>query len=395
MAISRRISEMIEKSSWIRTMFETGSRMKAQYGPDQVCDFSLGNPNLAPPERFNRVLISLLKSDIPRMHSYMPNAGYPEVRETLARSISNEHGIELNSSHLIMTCGAGGGLNVALKTLLDPGDHILVSAPGFMEYFFYADNHGGTLHMVKSRDDFDLDVEKIESRITGDTAAVIVNSPNNPSGKIYPESTLRALGDMLTSKSRKIGRTVYLLSDEPYRKIVFDDIKVPSVFSCYRNSIIISSYSKDLSIPGERIGWMAVHPEAESVDEFLSGAILCNRILGYVNAPALMQRVVREIHDESIDVSVYKRKRDMLCAGLKRIGYDFRVPDGTFYLFPKAPGGDDLAVVSALQEQRILTVPGRGFGLQGYFRIAFCVEDEVIHRSFEGFSRAYSELTKN
>lgn len=398
MAISGKILEMIEKSSWIRKMFETGSQMKEQYGAENVCDFSLGNPDLEPPASFYKVLKDKIYSGGPSghgymPHGYMPNAGYPEVRSKIAAYIEKEHGIRMSGRNVLMTCGAGGALNVALKTILNSGDIVMTSAPGFMEYYFYADNNGGILDMVRSMEDFNLDVEKMERRITKHTAALIINSPNNPSGKVYPEATLKRLGEMLERKSREIGRTIYLISDEPYRKIVYDGIKIPSVFSCYRNSIIITSFSKDLSIPGERIGYMAIHPEADAVDDFLNGAVLCNRILGFVNAPALMQRTVGEILDETVDIGLYKKRRDMLCEALAGIGYSFSIPEGTFYLFPKALGGDDLKTVEALQEERILTVPGRGFGVKGYFRIAFCVDEDVILRSFEGFQRAFQRLS--
>ena len=398
MAISRKISEMIEKSSWIRKMFETGSQLKEEYGAENVCDFSLGNPDLPPPDSFSRCLKEQVyrggaSREMSNLHGYMPNAGYPDVRTTIAGYLEKEHNLKVSGRNVLMTCGAGGALNVALKTIMNPGDMVMTSAPGFMEYFFYADNSGGSLDMIRSREDFDLDVEKMERRITEYTAALIINSPNNPSGKVYPESTLSALGQMLEKKSREIGRTIYLISDEPYTKIVYEGVKVPSVFNCYRNSILITSFSKDLSIPGERIGYMAVHPEADDVDEFLNGAVLCNRILGFVNAPALMQRTVGEILGETVDVSIYQRRRDLLCDALGEIGYTFQIPDGTFYLFPQAPGGDDVTTVAALQEERILTVPGRGFGVPGYFRIAFCVEEEVILRSFDGFRRAFENLS--
>jgi len=395
MAVSSAIKEMIERSSWIRRMFEKGTLLKKEYGAENVYDFSLGNPNLDPPKQFSRILKKILDEDIPAKHSYMPNAGYPEVREKIARYIQEEYNIEITKEYVIMTCGAGGALNAALKTILNPSDIVLTSVPGFMEYHFYVDNHRGILDFILSKDDFDLDVEKMASRITKETAAVIINSPNNPTGRVYPAATLEKLGLMLEEESRRIGRTIYLISDEPYRKIIYDDIEVPSVFSYYPHSIVVTSFSKDLSIPGERIGWLAVNPRAEAADEFMNGAILCNRILGYVNAPALMQRTVAELLYESVDIEGYKRKRDLLCSRLEEIGYRFTRPEGTFYLFPEAPGGDDSKAVDALQEERVLAVPGRGFGRKGYFRIAFCVDDKVIEGSFQGFEKAFRKLTRN
>jgi len=376
-------------------MFETGARLKAEHGAENVCDFSLGNPNLPPPGPFQQALRRIVEEPLEGKHGYMPNGGYPWVRKKVAVRVAAEQSVSLDESNLIMTCGAGGALNVALKTLLNPGDTVLASTPCFMEYRFYVDNHGGTLELVPAKADFDLDVAQLEAAITPRTAALIINSPNNPSGRIYPAATLRELGRMLAAASMRAGRTVFLVSDEPYRKIVYDGASVPSVMAAYRNSIVATSYSKDLSVPGERIGWLAVHPEADGAGELVDGFILCNRILGYVNAPALMQRVVAEIGDAAVDPQVYQRKRDRLCEVLARIGYRLSRPEGTFYLFPQAPGGDDLAAVEALQDELVLTVPGRGFGTLGHFRIAFCVGDDVIERSIAGFARAFERLTRN
>jgi len=388
MAISSKIKEMIGRASWIRRMFDAGNLLKKQYGPGRVCDFSLGNPNIEPPEAFKETIIKIIQDEMTGKHRYMANAGYPEVREKVAEFVSEEQGVNVEGKHVIMTCGAGSGLNVALKTIINKGDRVLVSKPYFMEYSFYVDNHGGTLELVESKEDFDLDIDAFARRITTRTAAVIINSPNNPSGQIYPESTISALVQLLQQKSSEIERSIYLISDEPYRKIVYDGNTVPSVLRHYRNSIIVTSYSKDLSIPGERIGWVAVHPDADDFKDLVNGMVLCNRILGFVNAPALMQRIIYHLQGSCVDVDVYKRRRDLLCSGLERLGYKFVKPKGTFYLLPKAPGDDDQRFVEALQEELILAVPGRGFGIPGYFRIAFCVDDEVIERSMEGFARA-------
>ena len=369
-------------------MFEAALELRKVHGDDAVCDFSIGNPDLEPPVQFGSVIREILAEDVPRRHGYMPNAGYAEVRAVVARWISARQGVEVDGEHLIMTCGAGGALNVALKTVLNPGDRVLVSAPCFMEYRFYAQNHGGDLTLVPCRDDFDLDPGAFERSIRPDTAAVLINSPNNPSGRVYPEGTLRALGAMLERRSREIGRTIYLVADEPYRRLVYDGVTVPSVFAAYPHSLIASSYSKDLSIPGERIGWLAVSPGAEAHLELVAGAILCNRILGYVNAPALMQRAVARLQNVCVDVRIYQRKRDRLCDALQSAGYQLVRPQGTFYLFPRAPGGDDLRFVELLERQLILAVPGRGFSLPGYFRLAFCVDDAVIDRSLRGFREA-------
>jgi aspartate aminotransferase len=318
----------------------------------------------------------------------MANAGFAETRRSVSEYVSKEQGAAISQNNVIMTCGAGGGLNVVLKSILNPGDKILVNVPYFVEYNFYIRNHGGEMVLVKTKDDFDLDVQAIEKAIDKKTAGVLINSPNNPTGKVYPEKTIRELGEMLLRKSAEMGRAIYLVSDEPYRKIVYDGLTVPSLFANYKNSIIVNSYSKDLSIPGERLGYIAVHPGAEDVQNLLDGMILCNRILGFVNAPALMQRVVQKIQGISVDAGKYQKRRDLLCARLAKMGYQFITPGGTFYLFPKAPGGNDMKFVEALQEKLVLTVPGTGFGAPGYFRIVFCVPEETIERAMPGFEYA-------
>lgn len=393
MAVSKRILQSMESSSWVRAMFETGRRLKQEHGADRVCDFSLGNPDLEPPTAFGEVLTKILADDLPHRHAYMPNGGYPDVRAAIAAYISQEYGITLTGDHVVMSCGAGGALNVVLKSILNPGDTVLAATPCFMEYRAYADNHGGTLKLVEGAPDFDLDVGRLAEAVDETTAAIIINSPNNPSGRVYPEGTLRSLGEMLERKSDEIGRSIYLVSDEPYRKIVYGNTRVPSVFRFYRNSIVASSYSKELSIPGERIGWVAVSPEADESATLVDAIILCTRILGYVNAPALMQRAVARLSGIQIDIEPYRIRRRLLCEGLKKIGYSFAEPEGTFYLFPEAPGGDDVRFVNDLQQELVLTVPGSGFGKPGYFRISFCVGEDVIHRSMDGFKRVFDAYT--
>ena len=388
MAIAEKIGGFIESSSWIRRMFEEGARLKSIHGNDNVYDFSLGNPSIEPPGEFRRYLQSIVENPSPGVHAYMPNTGYPHVRKAVADFVNDEQNLAAGEQDVIMTCGAAGGLNIILKAITDADDEIITPAPYFVEYGFYADNHGGRLVTVASADDFNLDIEAIGKAIGPKTKAVLINSPNNPTGRVYPEETLMRLGDLLREKSRETGRTIYLISDEPYRKITYDGIRVPSVLRCYPNSILATSYSKDLSIPGERIGYVIVCPEAEDKDQLLQALALANRILGYVNAPALMQRVVGGLQGVHVDVSEYARKREMLCDGLSDSGYRFVRPEGAFYLFPQSPVADEVAFVNALQEERILAVPGSGFGAPGYFRLSFCVDDRVISDALPGFGRA-------
>ena len=392
MTIAKKIEGIISKSSWIRKMFEEGARLKAEYGAEYVYDFSLGNPNLPPPEKFNEVLRDTVDSCGLGDHCYMPNTGYPQVCKSIAEYLSEEQQVDISGKEVIMTCGAAGALNVILKTILDAGDEVVVPAPYFVEYNFYADNHGGVLKTVPTHPDFTLDIDAISAAITDKTKAVLINSPNNPTGQVYSEESLSELGRLLEARSKDLGRTLYLLSDEPYRKIIYDGIAVPSIFACYNESIIASSYSKDISIPGERLGFLAVNPNATFKTALLGGMALANRILGFVNAPALMQRVVSCLQGMSVDISEYDRKRELLCKGLADCGYEFVKPAGAFYLFPRTPIPDDVKFIQALQEELILAVPGSGFGGPGHFRIAFCVDDEVIMKAMPGFKKVFEKF---
>jgi aspartate aminotransferase len=393
MAISKKVNTFMEKASWIRKMFEQGAILKKKYGDENVFDFSLGNPNLEPPEKFFEVLETVVRDRAPGRHAYMSNAGYAETREAVAEFLSEEHCIEVFGEHIVMTCGAGGGLNVVLKTLLDSGDEVIISTPYFVEYNFYVDNFGGVCRLVGTNEDFSLDITAIESALSEKTKAVLVNSPNNPTGRVYDKETIEGLGRILEEKSRQMGKEIYLISDEPYSKIVYDGVKVPSILQAYRNSIVVTSYSKDLSIPGERLGFIAVNPGLEPLEELINGLIFSNRTLGFVNAPATMQRVVRHLQGMSVNIDIYRRKRDLLCSMLGDLGYEFIKPEGAFYLFPKAPV-DDVKFVRELQEGRILTVPGSGFGCPGFFRISYCVEDRVIEGSAESFAKLADKYFK-
>ena len=387
MTIAKKVETIIDKSSWIRKMFTEGARLKAEHGAENVFDFSLGNPNLPPPTRFREALIDTVNTSGPGDHRYMANTGFPQVCAAIAETVSAEQQATVTGEEIIMTVGAAGALNITLKAILDPQDEVISPAPCFVEYHFYSDNHGGVFKTAPSRADHTLDIDALAAAIGERTKAVLINTPNNPTGQIYSGESLAQLGQLLREKSERFGRTIYLISDEPYRRIVFDGQQVPAIFPHYADSIIATSYSKDLSIPGERIGFVAVNPEAAYRAQLLDGLALANRILGFVNAPALMQRVVASVQGASVDSAVYQRKRDLLCSGLADAGYEFVTPPGAFYLFPRTPIADDVAFVKELQQELILTVPGSGFHGPGHFRISFCVEDETIIRSLPGFQK--------
>ena len=296
---------------------------------------------------------------------------------------------------VVVTCGAAGGLNIIFKALLDPGDEVLCPAPYFVEYGFYADNHGGVLKTAPTLPDFNLDLGRVEEAIGPRTKIVLVNSPNNPTGQVYPEESIERLGRILETKSRQFGHVIYLVSDEPYRKVVYDNCFVPCIFVHYPNSLIASSYSKDLSLPGERIGFVALSPSAEDGSKIMDALTLANRILGFVNAPALMQRLVVELQGICVDVNIYKSKRDRLVSALESFGYELTVPRGAFYLFPKSPLPDDIQFIRILQEENILCVPGSGFAGPGYIRIAYCVDDSTIEGALPGFERAIKRAIRN
>jgi aspartate aminotransferase len=391
MTISRKMLAFAESSSWIRKMFEQGARMKTEFGPENVFDFSLGNPDLPPPPQFSHVLAELVGDEEPGCHAYMPNSGWPQVRAALAARLAQEQDAAVTADDLLMTCGAAGGLNVIMKALLDPGDEVIVFSPYFVEYTFYVDNHGGVLKILPTDAEFNLDLAAIEAALNEKTKAVLINSPNNPTGQIYSAESLAALGRLLDSAEERLGRSIYLIADEPYRKIVYDGITVPSVMAASRNAIVVSSYSKDLSLPGERIGYVAVHPEMPDKAALLNAMTLANRILGFVNAPALMQRAVARLQEVSVDMSIYARRRELFCAVLDAAGLQYIKPKGAFYLFPKTPI-DDVEFCKLLLEEKILAVPGQGFGRPGHIRLAFCVDDQVIKGAAEGFKRVMAKM---
>lgn len=391
MTVAKKISNSIEKSSFIRKMFEEGARLKAEHGAENVFDFSLGNPNMVPPVEFKKALIEAVEESGEGTHSYMPNIGYPFARKAVADFLSTEQGVDVTENEVIMTCGAAGALNVVFKTILDPGDEVISPTPYFVEYNFYVDNHNGVMKTVPVNPDFTLDLDAMAGAITEKTKVVLINSPNNPTGQIYSKESLDALGKILEEKSNQFGKTIYLVSDEPYRKIIYDGNVVPSIFSSYKETIIVTSYSKDISVPGERIGFLALHPAATHKEILFGGFALSNRILGYVNAPALMQRVIAKIQGVQVDMSQYERNRKLFCEGLADAGYEFTSPPGAFYLFPKAPIADDVAFVAELQKELILVVPGSGFGGPGHFRIAYCCDEQSIIKSLPGFKKVMAK----
>lgn len=394
MGVAAKMVQFMESGSWIRKMFEEGARLKQIHGPDKVFDFSLGNPNVPPPEIVKDKLLQVIAKEDPGKHAYMPNAGLQETRTAVSAYLCKELCISIAADHIVATCGAAGALNIIFKALLDPGDEVIVPSPYFVEYAFYADNHGGVLKPVPTRDDFSLDLERIDAAINPKTKILLINSPNNPTGQIYSEDSLKLLAELLERKNREYGHTIYLVSDEPYRKIIYDNCCVPCIFNIYPNSLIATSYSKDLSLPGERIGFVAVHPAAEDIGHLMGALTLANRILGFVNAPGLMQRLIVELQGICIDVNIYKRKRDLLVAGLRDAGYELTVPPGAFYLFPRSPISDDVRFARMLQEENILVVPGSGFGGPGHFRVAYCVDDKTIEGAIPGFRRAMERAAK-
>ena len=394
MSVSKKIQASIEKSSWIRKMFEEGIARKAKYGAEKVFDFSLGNPNLEPPPKFKQVLMTLSKDPRPGQHGYMPNAGHVRTRKAVADYLSKLHHLSFGPDDIVMTVGAGGALNIVLKTILNPGEEVIIPRPYFVEYNFYLDNHQGVGNIVAAKPNFSLDFDAIGKAINEKTKAVLINSPHNPTGKVYTAEEINTLGDLLKKSSRKLGQPIYLISDEPYRRIVYDGVSVPSVFGVYPETFVVTSFSKDLSLAGERIGYAAVNPNMSDKKTVMSGMILCNRVLGYVNAPSLMQRAIEDLLEETVDVSLYQRKRDLLFRGLEDCGYECSKPEGAFYLFPKTPIEDDVAFVAALQEENILTVPGSGFYGPGHMRIAYCVDDRTIEKAIPGFAKIIKRFRK-
>ena len=384
----------LSRSSWIRRMFEAGIELKKKYGSENVYDFSLGNPDLAPPAAVAEGLRELADDACkPFAFGYMPNAGYPQVRQRLAEVIAGEQGTAVTADQVVVTCGAAGGINALFRAVLEPGDEVLCPAPYFVEYGFYAENHRGVLKAVPSKPlTFELDVKALAAAITERTRCVLVNSPNNPTGRIYTLDELASLADVLRQASARTGRPILLISDEPYRFLAYDGADVPAIFPVYEHSVVVSSFSKNLVLAGERVGYVAVNPAMPEAGKLVAGIILTNRILGFVNAPAVGQKLLAKALGHQVDASIYASRRDAMAEVLREAGFAFSMPQGAFYFFPRIPkGSDDTAFVNELMQEQILAVPGSGFGYPGYFRLAFCVDESTIRGAGPGFARAFAK----
>lgn len=384
------VSGYLGHASWIRRMFEAGGQLKARYGAENVYDFSLGNPDLpAPPAVAQGLRAFAEHAEEPFAFGYMPNGGFAWARDRLAAHLSKEQGVKLTADDVILGCGAAGVLNAFLRAVLNPGEEMLSFAPYFVEYGFYVANHGGVFKAVMSKEDnFAPDLKALEEAIGPKTRVVLINSPHNPTGVIYSRKDLTALAGLLENKSQEYGRPIWLVADEPYRFLAYDGVEVPSVLPLYPYAVAISSCSKNMSLPGERVGYAAVSPRLPEKAELMAGLTLTNRILGFVNPPVVGQHILIAALGSQVDLSVYAARRKAMAEVLKSAGYAFRMPAGAFYFFPKAPGGDDVAFVNRLLEERVLAVPGSGFGCPGHFRLAFCVDESVIRKSAEGFAKA-------
>lgn len=392
--IADKMKALVKNSSAIRAMFEEGKIMAAKYGAENVYDFSLGNPNVPAPVQVKEAIIEEAEKEDPIvLHGYMSNAGYEDVRQAIAESINKKFDTAFSAKNIIMTVGAAGGLNVILKTLLNPGDEVIAIAPYFGEYNSYVSNFDGKLVVVSpNTETFQPNLAELEEKLTARTKAVIVNSPNNPTGVIYSEETIQAMAEILRKKQKEFGTDIYLISDEPYRELAYDGAEVPYLTKYYENAIIGYSFSKSLSLPGERIGYLVIPDEAADSEDVISAAGTATRILGYVNAPSLMQKAVAKCLDAQADVPYYDRNREDLYNGLKEMGFECIKPQGAFYLFMKSPVADEKVFCEAAKKQHILIVPGSSFACPGYVRIAYCVAHETIINSMPGFKALAEEF---
>jgi aspartate aminotransferase len=385
MFVSKSLAAQLENSSWIRRMFEEGVRMKKERGADSVFDFSLGNPDVEPPLAVLDELRRVVAGNLPGSHGYMPNPGYPAVRERIAGKLRRETGLAFSAEDIFMTVGSAGACNVILKSILDPGDEVIVLMPAFSEYQFYIATHAGRMIPVETDATFLPDVERIAAAITPRTRAIILNTPNNPTGRIYPESVLRDLEQLLL----RVGQPIIVISDEPYKTYVFDGNKQPEVASFISSTAICNSWSKSMGLAGERIGYLALSPKLADTAALRFACAFSNRILGFINAPAIWQWVMLKTADEMIDPAHYQHRRNVLCDALEAIGYKVQRPEGAFYIFLKTPIPDDIAFVKRLAVEGVLAVPGTGFGRSGYIRLSLTIPLERIEKSIGGFERAF------
>jgi aspartate aminotransferase len=390
--ISEKMLALARKNSAIRAMFEEGGRLAALHGRENVFDFSLGNPNFPAPDAVRRAILDVLDGeDSLLVHGYMSNAGHADVRGAVAASLNERFGVSLGADNIIMSVGAAGGLNVVLKTLLNPGDEVVAFAPYFVEYGNYVAGCDGKLVVVPANaEDFLPDARRLEAAITPATKAVILNSPNNPTGVVYSAETISRIAEVLEAKQRAYGTNVYILSDEPYRELAYDGVAVPYITKFYANTIVCYSWSKSLSLPGERIGYIVVPSEAHEYEVVYEAACIATRVLGFVNAPSLMQRVAARCLNEKTDVEAYDRNRKRLYEGLRACGFSCVFPQGAFYLWMKSPV-PDAEFVEAAKRHNILVVPGASFGCPGYVRLAYCVSPETIERSLPAFKKLAEE----
>lgn len=391
--IAEKMKGYVANSSIIRAMFEEGKKLAAVHGAENVYDFSLGNPSVEPPKQVKQAIIDILNEESSmEVHGYMNNSGFESVRATIATSLNNKFGTSLEDTNILMTVGAAGGLNVILKTLLNPGEEVIVFAPYFGEYNNYVANFDGVIVAVSPNTmDFQPNIREFEEKITKKTKAVIVNTPNNPTGVVYSEATVKAIAEVLERKQKEFGTAIYLIADEPYRELVYDGVEVPYLTNYYRNTIVGYSYSKSLSLPGERIGYLVIPKEVEDYEDVVQAANVANRILGFVNAPSLIQKVVAKCIDAEVDMEGYNRNRELLYHSLTEYGYSCIKPQGAFYLFVKAFGGDDKEFVKQAKKYNLLLVPGSAFACPGYVRIAYCVEYAMIERSLPAFKKLAEE----
>lgn len=391
--ISKKMKELVANSSAIRAMFEEGTRLAKIYGAENVYDFSLGNPNVEAPAQVKQAVIDIVSNEDPLMlHGYMSNAGYEDVRETIAQSINRRFGTAFGVNNIIMTVGAAGGLNVILKTIIDPGDKVLTFAPFFGEYRNYVNNVNGTLEAVPPvLETFMPDMEKFEEMIKPETKAVIINNPNNPTGVVYPTETIERIAEILDKKQKEYGKSIYLISDEPYRELSYDGVEVPYLTKYYKNTVVGYSYSKSLSLPGDRIGYLVIPSEIDDYDDVFEGACVANRILGFVNAPSLIQRVAARCCEEKTDIDFYDENRKILYGALKEYGFECVKPQGAFYLFVKSPVEDEREFCAAAKKHNLLIVEGRAFGCSGYVRLAYCVSRETVVNSLPAFKALAEE----